>query len=217
MAERETPLFLQGMASKILRNNFYRRDDVLEICRDLIGKVICTRFDGMYTSGRIVEAEAYAGITDRASHAWGGRYTARTKTMYEAGGITYVYLCYGIHHLFNVVTNKTGVPHAILIRALEPLEGLPLMLQRTGKKPGDTKVTSGPGNLTRALGITTSHNGVALIKGEIELYDDGYTVSDQLVAAVPRVGVDYAGEDALLPYRYYLKGNPWVSALQQTR
>src|SRR5688572_30262214 len=116
-----------------LQQSFYLRNDVVKIARELLGKVLVTNWDNEYTSGRIVETEAYAGEVDRASHASKGR-TARTSVIFEEGGIAYVYLCYGIHEMFNIVTNKAGVPHAILIRAVEPIDGIDIMLQRTGKK-----------------------------------------------------------------------------------
>ena len=198
-------------AMKKLPASFYMRDDVLSIARDLIGKVLVTRWDGILTAGRIVECEAYNGEIDRASHARGGRRTARTEIMYGRGGHAYVYLCYGIHHLFNVVTNEADTPHAILIRGLEPLKGIPAMLQRTGKKKPDRTLTRGPGNLSTALGIRTSHTGLSLQGSQLYIADDGYQVAAALLKASPRIGVDYAGQDALLPYRFYIEGNPYVS------
>jgi DNA-3-methyladenine glycosylase len=173
--------------------------------------VLVTKWKGEETSGRIVEVEAYAGSIDRASHAYGGRYTKRNSIMYEAGGVAYVYLCYGIHHLFNVVTHGRDTPHAVLVRALEPVKGIPLMLERTGKEKPDHTLTRGPGNLTRALGIFTIHSGLSLLGRELFIADDGHRYTAQEVGASPRIGVDYAGEDALLPYRFYIKGNPYVS------
>ncbi|HEX2631028.1 MAG TPA: DNA-3-methyladenine glycosylase, partial [Chitinophagaceae bacterium] len=141
------------MAIQKLPLSFYRRDDVLKISEELMGKLLVTKWDGQTTSGRIVEVEAYQGAIDRASHAWNGRRTARNEIMYGEGGFAYVYLCYGIHHLFNVVTNSKDTPHAILIRALEPVQGIPLMLERTGKEKPDATLTRGPGNVSKALGI----------------------------------------------------------------
>jgi DNA-3-methyladenine glycosylase len=196
---------------KKLGLSFYNRDDVVQIARDLLGMVLTTTFDGAVTSGRIVETEAYAGVIDRASHAYGERRTARTSIMYEKGGFAYVYLCYGIHHLFNVVTNRENIPHAILIRAVEPIEGISVMLRRTKKKLLDYTLTKGPGNVSRALGITTANTGESLLGDELFIADDGYKVSSKMIVATPRIGVDYAGEDALLPYRFILKDNPYVS------
>ena len=190
---------------------FYRQKNVCTIAKALIGKVLVSSFNNMITAGRIVETEAYNGAIDKASHAWGGRKTKRTEIMYAAGGISYVYLCYGIHHLFNVVTNVEDVPHAILIRAIEPLTGIDHMLQRTGKIKLDNTLTRGPGNVSKAMGIYTQHTGMDLQGKELFIVDDGFKVKPSQIAATPRIGVDYAGKDALLPYRFILKDNPYVS------
>ncbi|AXY76097.1 DNA-3-methyladenine glycosylase [Paraflavitalea soli] len=196
---------------KKLEQHFYNRADVLKIARELLGKVIVTTFQGQFTSGRIVETEAYAGEVDRASHAWGGRRTNRTEVMYGLGGTAYVYLCYGIHQMFNVVTNQQGIPHAILIRAVEPLEGIEIMLQRTGKKKLDNTLTKGPGNVGKALGFFTRHTGLSLLGDELFIADDQFRVKKGDILATPRIGVDYAGDDAALPYRFIIQGNPYVS------
>lgn len=196
---------------KILPLSFYTRSDVLVIARELLGKRLVTRFAEGVTSGRIVEVEAYAGTDDRASHAWKGRRTARNEVMYAPGGCAYVYLCYGIHHLFNVVTHDREVPHAILVRGLEPLEGMELMARRTGKKADDPSLTRGPGNLTKALGITVQHNGLSLLRGPVVIADDGFQYPAGSLALSPRIGVDYAGQDAGLPYRFYIRHHPSVS------
>jgi DNA-3-methyladenine glycosylase len=191
--------------------SFYRQKNVCKVAKALIGKVLVTTFDDIETAGRIVETEAYNGIADKASHAWNGRRTNRTEIMYADGGISYVYLCYGIHHLFNVVTNIENTPHAVLIRALEPLTGIDTMLYRTRKAKLDHTLTRGPGNVSKALGIYTHHTGLALHKDEIFIVDDGCKPKTSQVKATPRIGVDYAAEDALLPYRFILKDNPFVS------
>jgi len=196
---------------KKLDNSFYDRPDVVRIARQLLGKVLVTELEGGRTSGRIVEVEAYNGVVDRASHAWSGRRTRRTEVMYREGGTAYVYLIYGIHHLFNVVTNKKDIPHAVLVRALEPLEGIPVMLKRTGKVKLDHSLTRGPGNLSKAMGLATLHTGYSLYEGEIYIGDDGHRVRPAEMVATPRIGVDYAGPDAALPYRFFVKGNPYVS------
>src|SRR6476659_513981 len=201
---------MKRMAKK-LGSEFYKRKDVAKIAKELLGKILVTNWDGVVTSGRIVECEAYEGVIDKASHASGGRRTRRNEIMYGEGGYAYVYLCYGIHHLFNVVTNFHEVPHAILIRALDPIEGVREMLLRTSKKKLDDTLTRGPGNVSKALGIFTRHSGLSLSDDQIFIADDGGTFSKKEIAASPRVGVDYAGEDALLPYRFYVKGNPYVS------
>lgn len=194
-----------------LGDPFFNRKDVVRIARELIGKLLFTSFEGQPTYGRIVETEAYAGITDRASHAYGGRRTERTEIMYKKAGTSYVYLCYGIHHLFNIVTNKENIPHAILIRALEPLDGIETMLRRTNKKKLDHTLTRGPGNLSKALGLLTKHSGRSLSGDDIFIGDDGFSVDAADIGITSRIGVDYAGADAQLPYRFFLKGNPFVS------
>lgn len=191
--------------------SFYKQKDVCVAAKALLGKLLVTNFNGVLTSGRIVETEAYNGVVDRASHAYGERRTSRTGIMYKAGGVAYVYLCYGIHHLFNVITNKEDVPHAVLIRAVEPVEGIEHMLQRTGKRKADHTLTRGPGNVSKALGIFVQHTGLDLCGDEIFIADDGYRVKPSLILATKRIGVDYAGPDALLPYRYIVKDNPYVS------
>lgn len=194
-----------------LDSAFYDRPKVVTIARELLGKVLVTDFDGHRTSGRIVEVEAYNGVGDRASHAWSGRRTKRTEVMFGPGGTAYVYLIYGIHQLFNVVTNGPDVPHAVLVRALDPLEGIPVMLKRTGKPNLDHTLTRGPGNLSRALGLKTTDTGTSLLGRTIWIGDDGFRVARSQIVATPRIGVDYAGVDAALPYRFFIKGNPYVS------
>ena len=176
-----------------------------------MGKILVSSLDKRLTAGRIVETEAYNGITDKASHAWNGKRTNRTEIMYAAGGVAYVYLCYGIHHLFNVVTNIEGIPHAVLIRGIEPLMGIEDMLWRTKKSKPDHSLSRGPGNVSKALGIYTQHSGMSLLGDELFIIDDGFKVKPSLIAATPRIGIDYAAEDALLPYRFILKDNPYVS------
>lgn len=172
--------------------------------------MLVTKIGGQRTSGRIVETEAYRGATDRASHAWNNRRTKRTEIMYGHGGVAYVYLCYGIHHLFNVVTNVKDVPHAVLIRALEPVEGIDTMLWRCGKQKVDTTLTAGPGSLSKALGITTALTGESL-SGDVLWIEDALPVPKAQIVAGTRVGVAYAMDDAYLPYRFSVRGNPWVS------
>lgn len=190
---------------------FYLRTDVVKIARELLGKILVTNFDNILTAARIVETEAYKGAIDKASHAFGNRRTNRTEVMFGEGGLAYVYLCYGIHHLFNVVTNVKDTPHAVLIRAVEPITGVEDMMLRTGKKILDNTLTRGPGNVSKALGIHTRHTGLSLLGDEIFIADDGFKVKTSQIAATPRIGVDYAGADALLPYRFIVKGNPYVS------
>ena len=184
---------------KTLPHSFYRRPDVTAIAPDLLGKGLATRMGGTRTAGIITETEAYAGETDKASHAYGGKVTGRNRVMYGPGGFAYVYLCYGIHHLFNVVTNRKGTAHAVLVRSLQPLEGREEMLRRRG---GTKLTTGGPGTLTQALGIRTEHNGADLSGPVIRIEDHGLRVREEDVLTGPRIGVDYAGADALLPYRF---------------
>ena len=202
---------------KKITKTFYQRSDVLQIAKDLLGKLLVTKWDGIVTSGRIVECEAYAGILDKASHASGGRRTTRNEIMYGNGGNAYIYLCYGIHHLFNVVTNKSDIPHAILIRAVEPVSGIKEMMKRMNLKTSDPFITRGPGKLSRALGIYTQHSGISLNGSSIFIADDGYVVNKNEIAASPRIGVAYAGKDAILPYRFYIKGNPFVSRRRKVK
>ena len=190
---------------------FYKRGDVLAISKELLGKVLCTQFDDNLTSGIIVETEAYAGETDRASHAYGGKRTQRTEIMYASGGKTYIYLCYGIHHLFNVVTNIEGIPHAILIRAIKPTKGIEIMLQRRNKKKVTPSLTAGPGALTQALGITVVNSGISLKGNLIWLEDQNIFYSNQNIIASPRVGVQYAGKDAQNSWRFRIENSPYVS------
>jgi DNA-3-methyladenine glycosylase len=190
---------------KPLPLKFYQREDVLEISQDLLGKVLMTHIDGFLTGGIITETEAYRGPEDRASHAYGGRRTKRNEVMYQAGGIAYVYRIYGIHAMFNIVTYSPGIPHAILIRAIQPTIGIEHMLKRRGKKEKSPTLTHGPGTLSQALGIDTIHNGVSLMGPLIWIEDQGIQVDKDKILAGPRVGVDYAGEDAFLPWRFRLE------------
>lgn len=202
---------------KKLPKSFYLREDVVAVSRDLLGKVLCTEIDGQRTSAVITETEAYAGITDRASHAYNDRRTPRTEPIYAPGGTAYVYLCYGIHHLFNVVTNVSGVPHAVLVRAGEPHSGLPAMLQRRGKSHADRSLLSGPGSLARALGITTALTGSSLLTGPIRIEDHGLRIEEASISTGPRVGIDYAGEDAGRPYRFRLDPDTSKSLVDNAR
>ena len=190
---------------------FYQQENVVELAVQLLGKQLFTRVDGVVTGGTIVETEAYNGVIDKASHAYNGRFTPRTATMYEAGGISYVYLCYGIHHLFNVVTATKGNPHAVLIRGIEPTEGLEKMLERRKMKSLASRITAGPGALAQALGIDKNLNAKDLLGDEIWIEDNGFVFPSTEIVASPRVGVDYAGDHALLPWRFFVKGNSYVS------
>lgn len=201
---------------KKLPLSFYLREDVVAIARELLGKLLVTAWNGELTSGRIVETEAYAGEGDRASHASKGR-TERTEVMFGPGGRAYVYLCYGVHQMFNIVTASEGQPHAILIRAVEPVSGKDLMLQRAGKKHWDESLTSGPGRVGKAFGFHTSQCGLSLTSDELYIADDGFTIKEEDIISSPRVGVDYAGEHAAWHYRFYLKNNLYVSGIKKSK
>jgi DNA-3-methyladenine glycosylase len=190
-----------------LPREFYTRTDVVQVARELLGKVLYTSFNSEITAGIVIETEAYAGAIDKASHAYNNRRTARTEIMYCEGGSAYVYLCYGIHPLFNVVTSVQDDPHAVLIRGIEPLHGIEIMKNRKGKINLIAKDGIGPGNITKLLGIHVYHSGLSLchnsnMEKRIWLQDEGIQVLDSHVKSGPRVGVGYAAEDAFLPYRF---------------
>ncbi|MEI6123302.1 MAG: DNA-3-methyladenine glycosylase [Bacteroidota bacterium] len=185
-----------------IHKSFYRRQDVVLIAKELLGKHLYTCMDGKLTGGIITETEAYAGITDKASHAYGNRRTQRTEMMYCEGGTAYVYLCYGVHSLFNIVTNLAGTPHAVLVRGIWPVAGQDIMLQRTGKSMITAHFGVGPGNVAKALGIHYSQSGLSLMGNRIWLEDLGLVPSDKEIAIATRIGVAYAGEDAARPYRF---------------
>lgn len=197
---------------KKLPVQFYNRENVVLIARELIGKLLVTKLDGVITSGRIVETEAYIGLTDRASHSFAGKRTARNEHMYAGAGTAYVYICYGMHHLFNVVTNRKNIPDAVLIRAVEPVKGIEHMLKRTGKKILDSTLTKGPGNAAKALGISKQNSGTYLLKEQIFLAEDAFDLPHDLIGVSKRIGVESAGAAAQYPYRFYLKGNKFVSS-----
>lgn len=189
-----------------LNSSFYERDDVLQISRELLGKVLCTNLAGATTRTIITETEAYAGVGDKASHAYGGRRTKRTEPMFGKGGIAYIYLCYGIHHLFNVVTGGIDTPHAILVRAGKPIQGTATMLQRRGKSRVDKSLLAGPGSLAKAMGITTALTGQSLLEDQVWIENHQLVVDETAITTGPRIGVDYAEEDASRPYRFIAAG-----------
>jgi DNA-3-methyladenine glycosylase len=191
--------------------SYYSNQDVLFLAQDLLGKVLFTDINDEITAGIIVETEAYFGVLDKASHAYGGRRTNRTETLYSHGGVSYVYLCYGIHHLFNVVTSVKDEPHAVLIRAVEPLIGKDIMELRRNMSAGKAAISSGPGSAAKALGIDQSFNKKDLDGNEIWIEDHGIRYPSDDIIKVPRIGVAYAQEDALLPWRFFVKGNKYVS------
>ncbi|MFN1834683.1 DNA-3-methyladenine glycosylase [Balneola sp. MJW-20] len=195
----------------VLRRSYYERDDVVIIAKDLLGKVLCTEINGLFTAGKIVETEAYDGRCDNACHSHIHGRTDRTSIMFGPGGHAYVYLCYGIHHLFNVVTNREGLADAVLVRGIEPLDGVDTILQRRNKEQLQRSVGGGPGIASQALGITTDHYGTDLTGNRIWIEDRDFQVRDKEIIASPRVGIDYAGEDAKLPWRFRIRGNRFTS------
>lgn len=198
------------MEKQKLPREFYTRANVLTVARQLLGKLLVVRApDGTRVSGRIVETEAYRGPEDRASHAYGGRRTKRTETMYRIGGTAYVYFVYGMYYQFNVVTNVREIPHAVLIRALEPVEGIEIMRARRRRKP-DYNLTNGPGKLCIALGIDRKLDRADLLGNRVWL-EEGEKISVRMIATGPRIGIDYAAEWVDKPWRFWITNNPFVS------
>nr|WP_042246421.1 DNA-3-methyladenine glycosylase [Nonlabens ulvanivorans] len=198
--------------SEKLTISYYQHNDVVELSQDLIGKKIVSNINGELTSGIITETEAYRGYDDKACHSHLGRFTDRTKVMYEPGGVAYVYLCYGIHHLFNIITNTDGNADAILIRAVEPVEGIDIMLKRRGKKKLDKTLTSGPGNFSKAFALDKSFYGADLTGDEVWIEkSDLFRFRESDIISTTRIGIDYAGEDKNLPWRFYLNTSDYIS------
>lgn len=195
---------------KYLSKSFYQGPDVVEIARHLLGKYLFSSVNGFETGGRIVEVEAYCGARDKASHAFPDKVTPRTRVMYEAGGIAYVYFVYGMHHMFNVVTNIEGRADAVLIRAIEPIHGTAIMQERRQLTKTDYQLTGGPARLAQALGIDLTMNQASLFSNKVWI-TEGESISANEIAVTTRVGVDYAEEDALLPWRFFIRDNPFVS------
>ena len=198
------------MNPKKLPRDFYTRANVLTVARQLLGqRLVVPTQDGTRMSGIIVEAEAYRGPQDRASHAYGGRRTHRTETMYQLGGTAYVYFVYGMYHQFNVVTNVIGVPHAVLIRALEPVEGIELMRKH---RPGqsDYNLMNGPGKLCIALGIDRRLDRADLLGDRIWIEEED-RISPSMIACGPRIGVDYAEDWVEKPWRFWIRNSPFAS------
>lgn len=194
-----------------LKEEYYLNEDVVSLAKDLLGKILYTKIDNETTAGIIVETEAYFGIKDKASHAYGGRRTNRTETMYGNGGIAYVYLCYGMHNLFNIVSSKENDPHAVLIRGIEPLVGIDIIEQRRNMPHTKGAISAGPGSAAKALGIDKTFNAKNLTGDDIWIEDHAIRYQDEDIAATPRVGIAYAKEHALLPWRFFVKGNKYVS------
>lgn len=197
----------------LLPREYYLTTDVLALAPDLLGKLLVVSSENEQVSGMIVETEAYRAPEDRASHAFGNRLTPRTRTMFLEGGHTYVYVCYGIHDLFNVVTGPEGIPHAILIRAIQPVRGIESMALRRNRAISDPEIGKGPGCLTQALGIQRKHNALRLYDPEspVQIHDVGHRIPAEQLGTSHRIGVESSGESALLPWRYYIRKNPYVS------
>jgi DNA-3-methyladenine glycosylase len=197
------------MTLKKLKASYFQSTNVVHLAKDLIGCKLFTFIDQKVTSGIITETEAYAGHGDKACHAHLGRFTKRTAVMYEPGGIAYIYLCYGIHHLFNIVTNTKGNADAILVRAIEPLEGIDIMMERRQKNKLDKTLTSGPGNVSKALGLTKNHNAQSVCSDQIWIEHKITQINK--ITETTRIGIDYAEEDAFLPWRFYDADSKFVS------
>lgn len=193
-----------------LPESFYERKDVVKIARELLGKGLFTKINGIVSGGMIVETEAYSW-KEKGCHAFGGKMTGRNEIMFAKGGHSYVYLCYGMHNLFNVVTNVADTAEAVLVRAIEPTVGIEEMKLRRGDLKNPFHLTSGPGKLTRALGINRTFNGKYLLNTDVWIEDLGVIVKNKDIIASKRIGIDYAGEDAALPWRFTIKDNKWIS------
>ncbi|HEY6231088.1 MAG TPA: DNA-3-methyladenine glycosylase [Pyrinomonadaceae bacterium] len=193
-----------------LPREFYTRPNVLAVARDLLGTLLVVPArNGKRVSGKIVEVEAYRGPHDRAAHSFGGRRTKRTEPMYGIGGTAYVFFVYGMYYQFNVVTNSADTPHAVLIRAVEPVEGIELMRKRRHGQP-DHNLTNGPGKLCIALGIDRTLNAADLLSDKVWL-EPGDKMPLSRIARGPRIGIDYAQEWKDKPWRFWIRENPFVS------
>ena len=199
---------------KKLPASYFHTEDVNFIAKDLLGKFLVSKINGQVTSGMIIETEAYRGPDDRASHSYNNRRTPRTEVMYKAGGVAYIYICYGMHHLTNVVTGPKEFAHAVLIRALQPADGIDIMAKRRKMKPDDFRITKGPGALSVALGLTSELTGTSLHASSTKLWieDRGVHFDEKQICSGKRIGVESAGESAHWPWRYFVKGNKYVSA-----
>ena len=192
-----------------LSADFYTRENTLLVCRQLLGKKLCTSIDGIFTSGIIVETEAYRGPEDLGSHAYNNKRTTRNDIMYAEGGVVYMYICYGIHDMLNIVTGKEGSSHAVLIRALQPADGVLHMCER--REIQDLKrLCKGPGALAKALGLSKKHNGVSL-ESDLIWVEDAPTLVEESIVETSRVGLNIQGLYRDIPWRFYIKGNPFIS------
>ncbi len=193
-----------------LKKSFYTGTDTLHIAKLLLGKTLVSQFEGQRTAGIICETEAYCGTIDRGCHAYNGRFTPRTEIMFTEGGVTYVYLCYGVHFLFNVVTHQQNEPHAVLIRAIEPTEGIEIMLKRRKLASMFKGLAAGPGLVAQCLGFTTKHSGLSLEGNNIWI-DDAEPIAPKNIIASARVGMNFEGPYKLIPWRFRIKNSPFTS------
>ena len=194
-----------------LKPEYFQNKDVIFLAQDLLGKILFTKKNGEITAGIITETEAYFGEEDKASHAYGGRRTLRTEAMYQPGGYSYIYLCYGIHHLFNIVVSLKNDPKSVLIRSVEPYQGFSVIENRRNRPSSDKSISSGPGSVCKALGIDMTFNRKPLTGEDIWIEDSGLQYRTEDIASTSRIGVAYADEHAQLPLRFYLKNNRYVS------
>lgn len=185
----------------LLPSDFYANPDVVDVAQKLLGKLLCSNIDGVFTSGIISETEAYCGRNDKACHANNGKRTERTEVMFGSPGHAYIYLCYGIHHLFNVVTNREGLADAVLIRGIIPTRGLRHMESRRNIEK-ESNLTNGPGKLTQAMGITTDLNRTNLLKPPVWIEDNGIQIPSDDIVSSKRIGVEYAGDHANRLWRF---------------
>jgi DNA-3-methyladenine glycosylase len=202
----------KSVPNKRLEIDSYRTEDTIAAAQDFLGKLIVVPDEnGERVSGMIVEVEAYCGISDRAAHSYGGRRTERNEVTYGEGGHAYVFFIYGMYFQLNLVLGPIDYPHVLLIRAVEPVEGIETMRARRGKAMKDQNLTSGPGKLCIALGVDRSFNGEDMAEGNRIWIEDHRAFLKKEIAIGKRIGIDYAGEDAALPWRFWVKGNPNVS------
>lgn len=195
----------------IIPQSVYLDNDILQLAEFFLGKIIISNINDQRTVARIVETEAYRAPDDKGSHAFKDKRTERTKTMFQRGGVAYVYLCYGLHNMLNIVSGNENEAHAILIRAVEPVEGKEIMINRRNGI-SDYRLTNGPGKLCQALGISRSHDSIMLYDHQSALCiaHDMNIPGSQIIRS-PRVGIAYAEECAHWPWRYRVKNNPWTS------
>jgi len=193
-----------------LPSEYYTNTDVLFLAEDLLGKILYTEIEGDITAGIIVETEAYFGVEDKASHAYQNRRTGRTEILYKRGGLAYIYLCYGIHHLLNVVTSVEDDPKCVLIRSIEPFYGIAEIEFRRKMSSMKPSISTGPGSLTKALGVDLSLNGNDLTENCIWIEDQGIRYKPSQISKAPRIGIDYADEHALLPLRFFINDSTYV-------